>query len=80
VHPEAAAAVFVSDAAKLGLRVLSGVALAIAATQLIPGPAPWRSVRQHLGVVNLLAVWPLVFVVAVVVYTQLPGDITSCAH
>lgn len=78
VNPEAGAARFVADGIKVALKLLSAVALGLTATQLIPGPAGWRTIRQHLGIANLLAVWPLVCVFAVITYAQLPDDVKDC--
>jgi hypothetical protein len=78
LHPEAGAARYIPDALEAALGIAAAAAALATITQLIPGPAGWRQVRLKIGIWNLLAGWPLVLVLGLVVYLQLPGSLHTC--
>jgi hypothetical protein len=78
LHPEAAAARYIPDGLGLALAIAAAGAALATLTQLIPGPAAWRRLRQRIGIWNLLAGWPLVLLLGFVTYLQLPSSLHTC--
>lgn len=78
LHPEAAAARYIPNALEATLMIAAAAAAVATVTQLIPGRAGWRKLRLKIGIWNLLAGWPLVLLLGVVAYLQLPGSLHTC--
>lgn len=78
LHPEAGAARYVSDGVSLALKAAAASATVLSLAQVIPGPARWREVRQRAGIVNLVVLWPIVFVLSLTAYLELPAGLHTC--